>query len=284
MCKFLKDHPKITKLILACSRYKTEEDHTWFTKEGIALIGSLPTLTKLDLCHCMLNDEALATLSQSASKSAINYLALTDNDIEDPESLRVLPKLEWLFLNSNPITTAGATALLQFPALKYITINDTNIGDEGAKALAASRLTTLQIGNCEMSHEGMKALLANKTLIQFVLFDEQLKNEYEKPIAEMLNRNKSIVIREHFFNHFKHDQNNGRLSDQFLDEYVHEYDQLFNQLYPENNRQKQCIKTPNVSSASLKKSKPYSRLISVAIGILIYLSIPTRVTISPSYP
>jgi hypothetical protein len=80
-----------------------------------------------------------------------------------------LSKLEALNVSMNELSAEGLAALkTKLPGLRRLCLTANAIGDEGAEALATWKhfptLQTLYLSNCELSEEGVRALVGRSTL------------------------------------------------------------------------------------------------------------------------
>ena len=102
-----------------------------------------------------------------------------------------LAKLEALNVSMNELSAEGLAALkTKLPGLRRLVLTANPIGDEGAEALAAWKhfptLQTLYLSNCEISDEGVLALIGGATLAleKLTLAQNDLGDDGVKVLAQ----------------------------------------------------------------------------------------------------
>lgn len=121
-------------------------------------------LTWLNLHYNRLSDAALDLLADGGATRQLRWLCLSDNRVAQTPSpwMSALPALESLRLNNTTVTAAGLASLLAHTtALHTLNVSGTDIGDDGAQAIAASgqRFKSLALGTTGMSPTGLGAIL-----------------------------------------------------------------------------------------------------------------------------
>jgi hypothetical protein len=121
-------------------------------------------LTWLNLHFNRLSDAALDGLAEGGATRQLRWLSLNQNQVGKAASpwMSALPLLESIQLNHTALTAAGLEALLQqAPALRTLNVAATDLGDQGAAAIATSgrRFRALSLGSTKMSAAGLGALL-----------------------------------------------------------------------------------------------------------------------------
>ena len=97
------------------------------TAEGLAHLANLSQLEELDLSqNSQLFDDALAPLGSITSLTKLNLwlVAITDEGVKH---LASLTNMNWLNLDQTQLTDAGFARLKQLPNLKYLNVANTSI-------------------------------------------------------------------------------------------------------------------------------------------------------------
>ncbi len=121
-------------------------------------------LTWLNLQYNKLSDAALDLLAEGGATHQLRWLSLGHNHVARTPSpwMSALRALESLQLNNTNVTATGLEALLaQTPALHTLSVVATDIGDDGARAIAASGrgFKSLALGMTGMTPAGLGAIL-----------------------------------------------------------------------------------------------------------------------------
>lgn len=130
-------------------------------------LGQMPwahRLTWLNLQYNRLHDAGLDLLAEGGATRQLRWLSLGHNHVGRSASrwMSALPSLESLQLNETAITATGLESLLaQCPALHTLNVAATDVGDDGARVIAASgrRFKALSLGMTGMSPGGLGAIL-----------------------------------------------------------------------------------------------------------------------------
>lgn len=96
---------------------------------------------RLDLRYCRVGDAGLRAIAASSTFRDVRRLHLQSNRLTDVTALSAFERLEHLDLRYNDIGARGAAALLDMPfigRLNRLHLYRTDVGDEGAKMLAAA--------------------------------------------------------------------------------------------------------------------------------------------------
>ena len=141
----LADLPALTSLDVTGSQLGSE---------GVAAIGSIPTLTELHLGSC-----GVSSLDDLAGLTALTVLDAPDNRISDISALAAMPSLQEVNLSGNRITSISPlTAATQ---LTVLDLSGNQFGSLGAIS-ANTALTSLNISSCGISD---LSPLENKTAL-----------------------------------------------------------------------------------------------------------------------
>jgi Leucine-rich repeat (LRR) protein len=130
-------------------------------------IASLSGLRSLNLANTTFEDLRWTTLR--AAVSALTYLNMAETNVNDEQLARVspfLPSLTHLDLQGCAQVTLDPYSLIYRPnflsslkALTRLELSNTDVGDEGIKALAPlTALTHLDLRNSAVSHQGLQSL------------------------------------------------------------------------------------------------------------------------------
>lgn len=176
----------------ACSTLRRLVEGQWrhsrtFRAQGVALAAAgaqllaetegLARMTTLELINTQIGDEGAAALAASPHTAELTSLDLSSNELGDAglralAASRGLPGVRRLRLTANRITGEGLAALDASSSLAGVVELDVEsnyqLGGgapelEPAAGLARSalRLETLKISNCDLSDEGLAALLGS---------------------------------------------------------------------------------------------------------------------------
>jgi Leucine-rich repeat (LRR) protein len=161
-CKVIAGFPKLRKLRLARTsvgdaalehlkscKLLVELDlseNTIVTNAGLAHLGQITTLTKLNLWRLAVSDDGILNL---ASLTNLNWLNLDNTQLSDAglAVLKDMNKLTFLHLGSTQVTAQGAPSLYHLTSLKDLKITRTALGsDDTAVAELKAKLpdTTIQ--------------------------------------------------------------------------------------------------------------------------------------------
>jgi len=136
--------------------------------KGAGLIAGSQYLTYLNLQNTGITDNGAYELAKTLSP--IKVLNLRENKIgtDGAVALSGIPTLEWLDLSWNMtdnwecIGPRGAAALAVHRSLTFLSLKYGKIGDEGAKALANSGITTFELCRKDIGVDGLKLLEDSK--------------------------------------------------------------------------------------------------------------------------
>ncbi len=144
---------------------------------ALARSPHLARLTTLRLGHDLIGDRGVIALAGSRYLTRLNTLDLTDNRLEARgiEALAHAPGMGWLtsleLAQNWRLGAAAAVSLKNSPHLSELVtlgLQGTQIGDEGAEALAQApftRLTHLDLSECWIEDRGVEAL-ANSPILK----------------------------------------------------------------------------------------------------------------------
>src|SRR3990167_6809288 len=122
----------------------------------------------LSLENCDLQDSDMpAVVDYLKNHPRINALDLSENNLtgKSMQMLSVIQTLAWMSASYNQVGDKGAIAIANMKSLTNLDLIASNVGDAGAKALAALSLQALDLSRNQIHDDGVMALANNKSLI-----------------------------------------------------------------------------------------------------------------------
>lgn len=148
----------------------------------------------LALCYAELNDDDIIQLVAALKQNKkVTALVLKGNAIGDKsvQALVTLKHLTFLDLTDNSVTPVGAKYLAESALTSLNLSANRTLGDSGALAIAESNtLKWLSMGCCEIEDEGAFAILSNPVLENV----DMSVNNISDAGLESISSNKSLLI------------------------------------------------------------------------------------------
>lgn len=145
--------------------------------------------TLLILDNCKINDNDMPAIVDYLQKhTTITAIDLSDNNISSNSIglLKPVYNLHNLYIANNKLGAYGAYEIAQM-SLETLSIDDNNIGNEGAKALARnSSITQLSVSNNSLTGEGISALATHPSVWNLNIAN----SSFDKASLTALSKNK----------------------------------------------------------------------------------------------
>jgi hypothetical protein len=144
-------------------------EETAVSDRGLAAVGQLTDLHRLELCGTPIGDDGL---KQIGGLKELQDLNLSGTKVRDAalKHLKPLTRLKELSLAGLPISDDGLAALADLPGLEYLDLSDTPIGKKGLAHLKdLKELRGLRLANTRIQDGALKALAGLKKLQDFDL-------------------------------------------------------------------------------------------------------------------
>ena len=142
----LADLTNLTELDLSGSRFPSED---------LAILASLPSLSRLTL-----NDCSLSTISDLEGANALTYLDLSNNTVRNLEALSAMSNLQELNLEHNAVTALDSLASLS--RLETLNLNYNAVTDL-SPLTSCVQLSWLEVGNNQLTSVSPAANLPSLT-------------------------------------------------------------------------------------------------------------------------
>jgi len=137
-------------------------ENTDFDDSGVQYIESFPHLRAIVLNETKLTPEGFRRLCDMKAIRNIDDISLDRMELLTGSSLKHLGKLKKLedvrFRNMTGVTPDTLKVFHELPALKLLTMDNTNIGDEGLAVLKGLGVKRLNIDGCQITDAGLKYL------------------------------------------------------------------------------------------------------------------------------
>jgi len=137
-------------------------EHTAVTDQAIGAVGQLPDLWSLSLSHSAITDAGL----QSIASTSVNLVMFDECEITGTgcSTWSMADKMS-IYTKNSPFNDAGlACASKVFPRLWSLLIPQTQVSDEGLRALAGQRPASMRIMGTRITRQGVLWLIDNVAL------------------------------------------------------------------------------------------------------------------------
>jgi Leucine-rich repeat (LRR) protein len=129
------------------------------TDVGIAIAGSIPNLTDLNVSDTAFEGATLPQLAEGGKLERFTARSTKLTDANATSGLPLLTSLRWLFIWKNDIGDDTAAAIAGMKSLEVLYLDDTKVTDAGLKTMAAMpAMNNLWLSNTAITDDGLMAL------------------------------------------------------------------------------------------------------------------------------
>ena len=134
-------------------------DSAWLTDADMALLGSLPRLSRLSLSHTRVTDRGVRELRPLTALTALDLSFVQRFTDAGVGALREMSGLRRLALRGTPLTSRALPAIARLAKLEELDLSHTHVSDENFdELLALTELRRLAVGGTLISGSALPML------------------------------------------------------------------------------------------------------------------------------